>query len=75
MKCSNPSCNRDIGLISHQRGWFSKQRYCSRICRDAFLAGPTKQSRQELHARTYFEWLFLQPAKKLQQKPMPAAFR
>jgi hypothetical protein len=53
MKCSNPSCTRGIGLVSHQRGWFSEQRYCSRNCRDAFLADLTKQSRQELRAMTY----------------------
>jgi hypothetical protein len=22
MKCSNPDCNRGIGLVSHRRGWF-----------------------------------------------------
>ena len=36
MKCSNPHCDRSIGLIAHQRGWLSKQRYCSRQCRDTF---------------------------------------
>ena len=36
MNCSNPDCSRGIGLIAYQRGWFSKQRYCSRHCRDAF---------------------------------------
>jgi hypothetical protein len=25
MKCSNPDCNRGIGLISYQRGWFDKR--------------------------------------------------
>ena len=24
MKCSNPGCNRGIGLIADQRGWFSR---------------------------------------------------
>ena len=24
MKCSNPGCDRGIGLIAYQRGWFSK---------------------------------------------------
>ena len=38
MKCSSPDCNRGIGLVAYQRGWFSKQRYCSRHCRDAFVA-------------------------------------
>jgi hypothetical protein len=36
MNCSNPDCSRGIGLIAYQRGWFSKRRYCSRHCRDAF---------------------------------------
>jgi hypothetical protein len=38
MKCSNPGCNRGIGLVAYQRGWFSKRRYCSQHCRDAFVA-------------------------------------
>ena len=42
MKCSNPDCNRGIGLIAYQRGWFSKRRYCSRHCRNAFVADTPK---------------------------------
>ena len=61
MKCSNPQCNRGIGLIAHRRGWFSKLRYCSRNCRYAFAAAMTNRSHQEQSASTYFEWLFLQP--------------
>jgi len=38
MKCSNPACNRGIGLVAYQRGWFSKRRHCSKVCRDAFIA-------------------------------------
>ena len=38
MKCSSPDCNRGIGLVAYQRGWFSKRRYCSQHCRDAFVA-------------------------------------
>jgi len=38
MKCSNADCNRGIGLVSYQRGWFSKRHYCSKLCRDAFIA-------------------------------------
>jgi hypothetical protein len=75
MKCSNPDCNRGIGLVSHRRAWFSKQRYCSRNCRDAFLADVPKQSRQELRAMTYFEWLFSQPIDKPQQQLVPALIR
>jgi hypothetical protein len=42
MKCSNPDCNRGIGLVAYQRGWFSKRRYCSKHCRDAFVANAPK---------------------------------
>jgi len=42
MKCSNPNCDRGIGLIAYQRGWFSKRRYCSRLCRNAFMADAPK---------------------------------
>jgi hypothetical protein len=38
MKCSNPDCNRGIGLAAYRRGWFSKRRYCSRNSRDAVVA-------------------------------------
>jgi hypothetical protein len=65
MKCANPDCDRGIGLVSHQRGWFDKRRYCSRPCRDAFVARPWNRSEQEPIATTYFEWLFL-------QRPQPA---
>jgi hypothetical protein len=77
MKCSNPNCNRGIGLVSYRRGSFSKQRYCSRNCRNAFLADlpKPKQSQQEPHAMTYFEWLFSQPIYKPQQKLMAAPVR
>ena len=36
MKCSNASCNHDIGLVSYRRGWFDKRRFCSKRCRDGF---------------------------------------
>jgi hypothetical protein len=75
MKCSNPDCDRNIGLVAHRRGWFGKRHYCSRQCRDAFVAERPKKSRQERSATTYFEWLFLQPIEKPQPKPMPAIIR
>jgi hypothetical protein len=62
MKCANPDCDRGIGLVSHQRGWFDKRRYCSRQCRDTW---PRNRSEQERVATTYIEWLFL-------QRPQPA---
>jgi hypothetical protein len=75
MKCSNPDCDRNIGLVAHRRGWFGKRHYCSRQCRDAFVAERPKKSRQERSATTCFEWLFLQPIEKPQPKPMPAIIR
>ncbi len=75
MKCSNPCCNRGIGLVAHRRGWFSKRRYCSRNCRRAFVADLPKQSHQKQSASTYFEWLFLQPIGNPPQKLMPAVIR
>jgi hypothetical protein len=65
MKCANPDCDRGIGLVSHQRGWFDKRRYCSKQCRDALVARPRNRSEQERITMTYFEWLFL-------QRPQPA---
>jgi hypothetical protein len=48
MKCSNPDCNRGIGLVVYQRGWFSKRRYCSKHCRVAFVAdAPNLQQKRE----------------------------
>jgi hypothetical protein len=70
MKCSNPDCNRGIGLVHHRR-WFSKRRYCSRKCRDAFVADPPR-SQKEPSVPTFFERLFLQPIRNPQQKWMPA---
>jgi hypothetical protein len=59
MKCSNPHCNRCIGLIAHRRGWFDERRYCSKECRNTLVAQRPKMSRQERSATTYVEWLFL----------------
>jgi hypothetical protein len=76
MRCANPDCNRGIGLVSHQRSWFDKRRYCSRQCRDACLAaGRRKRSEQERIATTYFEWLFLQPFENPQPKLAPRVMR
>jgi hypothetical protein len=75
MKCSNPNCSRGIGLVCHRHGWFSKQRYCSRNCSDAFLADLPKRSQREPHATTYFEWLFSQPIDRPQHQLMPALVR
>jgi len=73
MKCSN--CNRNLGLVTHRRGWFGKRRYCSRQCRDTIVAERPNQSRQERGATAYFEWIFLQPIEKPQPKLMSAVVR
>ena len=76
MKCSNPYCNRGIGLIAHRRGRFSKRRYCSRNCLHAFVADlPNRLLPRAASASTYFEWLFLQPIGNPPQKLMPAVIR
>ena len=69
MKCSNPNCNRGIGLIAYRRGRFSN---CSRNCRDGFVADLPNRSRQEQNVSTYFGRLFLEP---LPQKLTPAVNR
>jgi hypothetical protein len=74
MKCSNLDCNRGIGLVAYRRGWFSKRRYCSKHCRDAFVADAPKLQ-QERSVTTYFEWLFLQPIENPQLKLKPAVIR
>jgi hypothetical protein len=78
MKCSNPHCNHGIGLVSYRRGLFAKGRYCSRQCRDTFVAArPQRPQRpqQERAATTYFEWLFLQPIENPRPMLMPVRAR
>src|SRR5713101_6330848 len=76
MKCSNPNCNRGIGLVAYRRGWFSKRRYCSKNCRDAVVViDRAGQSRLEQNPTTYFDWLFGQPVLHAQPKLAPAATR
>jgi hypothetical protein len=72
MKCSNPDCNRSIGLVAYRRGWFSKRRYCSKHCRDAFVP---QKLQQKQGVSTYFEWLFLQPVENPRLKLKPAVIR
>jgi hypothetical protein len=48
----NPHCDRGIGLVAHQRGWFDKWRCCSKECRDTFAAKRPKMSQQEWSAVT-----------------------
>ena len=72
MKCSNPNCNRGIGLVAYRRGWFNKRRYCSKQCRDAFVAYAPKLQRERT---TCFEWLFLQLIKNLQLKNLQLSLK
>ena len=51
MKCAHPTCQRGIGLVSHRRGWFGKRLYCSRACRDNYVA----EQRQPRPRRSSFE--------------------
>jgi hypothetical protein len=73
MKCSNPACNRGIGLVAYRRGWFSKRHYCSKHCRDAFVTDLPKRAQEERSATIYSEWLFLQPIGNPQRKLKPAS--
>lgn len=73
MKCSNPDCNRGIGLVAYRRSPFSKRRYCSKRCRDARVADAPKAP-QKRSASTYCEWLFLQPLEYPHDK-LPAVVR
>jgi hypothetical protein len=76
MKCSNPECNRGIGLVAYRRGWFSKRRYCSKNCRDAVVVvDRAERSHSEQSPATYFDWLFEQPVLHARPKPAPAAIR
>jgi hypothetical protein len=74
MKCSNPGCNRGIGLIAYRRGWFSKRRYCSKHCRDAVVADAPKPQLKR-SPTTYFDWLYEQPVLHARPKLAPAAIR
>jgi len=60
MKCAHPDCNRGIGLVSYRRP-FGKARYCSKQCRDSYVADKATPVTKHRPAATYFEWLFLQP--------------
>jgi hypothetical protein len=73
MKCANPACNHSIGLVSHRRGFFGKQRYCSKPCRDHIAVALSRPSESK-RATTYFECLFMQPA-TLQPRMAVAAVR
>jgi len=75
MKCANPGCKHDIGLLSHRRHWRDNRRYCSKPCCDSPVATQPRQRQPERRAVTYFEWLFLQPIPNTQLRPIPALAR
>jgi hypothetical protein len=58
MKCSNLTCGHGIGLVSYQRHWFDKRRFCSKKCRDDFTAARPRPIQREHLAGSYFNWLF-----------------
>jgi hypothetical protein len=58
MKCSNPDCSRGIGLVSHRRGWFDKQCYCSKPCCEAVTAQVrAPRSSPQRRTMSYVDWL------------------
>jgi len=58
MKCSNPNCGHGMGLVSYQRHWFDKRRFCSNKCRYDFTVENRRPSQQERLVGSYFNWLF-----------------
>jgi hypothetical protein len=59
-------CRRGIGLVSHRRGWFGKRLYCSRACRDAYVAEARPSRATRPFEPSLFELLLAQasaPAK------------
>jgi hypothetical protein len=58
MKCSHPTCNRGIGLVSHRRGWFGKRLYCSRDCRDNYVTEVRQPRVKRSFEPSLFEQLF-----------------
>jgi hypothetical protein len=73
MKCSNPDCNRCIGLVRYRR-WFSRRPYCSRECREDDGARIPILLQEKRNATTYFQLLLL-PVEKNQPKPAPVMIR
>ena len=58
MKCAHPMCQRGIGLVSHRRGWFGKRLYCSRGCRDNYVAEVRQPRVKRSFDPSLFEQLF-----------------
>jgi hypothetical protein len=62
MKCANPKCDHGIGLVSYRRGWFNRQRFCSKKCRDEFDLAASERLQSHRQRTGDMEWLFAQPA-------------
>ena len=84
MKCSNPNCGHGIGLVSYQRHWFDKRRFCTKKCRDDFTVERPRSSPQQRLVGSYFNWLFVNAtpqatssnySRKLAQARSPAHWR
>jgi hypothetical protein len=65
MKCSNPNCGHGIGLVSSQRHWFDKRRFCSKKCRDHFTVERPRPRQQEQLVGSYLNWLFANATSQL----------
>ena len=77
MKCSHPMCNRGVGLVSHRR-WFDKGLYCSRGCRDNYMAPRSKPATPRSDDAKLFAWLFAPtsaPAPALARATVPVRAR
>jgi hypothetical protein len=67
-------CNRGIGLVSHRRGWFGKRLYCSRDCRDTYVAEVRQPRVTRSFDSSLFEQLFA-PAKLVSIRPVAVRAR
>jgi hypothetical protein len=69
MRCSNPDCNRGIGLLSYRRAWFDEQRYCSKRCCEAVTSQLAKRrSSRQRRTMSYVDWLFSQSTRRPQPR-------
>ena len=64
MKCSNLNCSHGIGLVSYQRRWLDKRRFCSKKCREDLTIERPRPSQQERLVDSYFNWLFANAASR-----------
>ena len=74
MKCSHPTCNRAVGLVSHRR-WFDNGRYCSRRCRDNYAAPQSKLGSPRSDDAKLFAWLFAPAGTHASARLAPARMR